>query len=858
MARASATQDADRLAAGRTRPPRRAASWVLVLAAALAVPALLAVPRLAGVPPLLPGLALPWWALAVAFIGTESVVMHIQARREAQTISLSELPLVVGLCFAPPLHLLLGRLAGSALVFVAIRRSTALKTGFNLALIGAETVVALGVFRTLPSGSTAASPWLWAAAYTAAHLANAVSLLALGIVIAVHEGWARITGLPRDLLMGDLTTPVVVTMALIAVTSLAYSATSAILLLAGAAALLLGYRSYAALADRHLSLERVYGFTRAVSTSPEAEGILRQVLTQAKELLHAEHAEVAFVDAGGDAVARVRLSATGRLSRSEEIRGDQDRWLLAQALDARPVLLPRSTKDPRARAWLAARSLREAIAVPLHGATGVVGIIIVADRMGEVRGYDESDVAILSTVAGHAGVALQNGELVDRLRHEASHDALTGLANRAALQRHLVAALDDIEAGRSRGVAVLLLDLDDFKEINDTLGHGQGDRLLVEVAARLARAAGPHRFAARLGGDEFAVVTAVPAGEEDALHLGRHLLHALEPPVDLEGLPVSVRGSLGVALAPAHADDVTGLLKRADLAMYDAKTSGRGLRLYQPGLDTHRPDRLVLVSELRAVVTDRGIGVHVQPQARPGTGDVVAVEALARWPHPSLGLISPEEFIPLAERHGLIGPLTTQVLDTALAACARWRQAGHEIGVAVNLSAQSLNDPDLVSAITDRLLHHRVPSQLLTLEVTESSVMTDPARAVTLLHILRDLGIRLSVDDFGTGYSSLSYLQQLPVHEVKIDRSFIGGDAAGGKDLAIVRAIIDLGHHLGLQVVAEGVEDQPTWDLLGAHGCDLVQGWHLSRPMPIGDFLPWLTSPARRITAPQAGPSGIG
>jgi EAL domain-containing protein (putative c-di-GMP-specific phosphodiesterase class I) len=244
--------------------------------------------------------------------------------------------------------------------------------------------------------------------------------------------------------------------------------------------------------------------------------------------------------------------------------------------------------------------------------------------------------------------------------------------------------------------------------------------------------------------------------------------------------------------------------------------------------------------------------VHVQPKARLDSGQVVGVEALVRWEHPELGWVPPDEFVPIAERSGLIGPLTTRVLDGALAAWAEWRTAGHDLSVAVNLSARSLHDADLVEEVERLLRRHGVPAERLTLEVTEGSVMADPTRAVAVLHQLRDLGVRLSVDDFGTGYSSLSYLQRLPVQEVKIDRSFVTGLSTEGENVAIVRAIIDLGRHLGLEVVAEGVEDRATWDLLTSMHCDLVQGWHLARPMPTGELPAWL-----RTRSQAAGHGGL-
>jgi diguanylate cyclase (GGDEF)-like protein len=467
-----------------------------------------------------------------------------------------------------------------------------------------------------------------------------------------------------------------------------------------------------------------------------------------------------------------------------------------------------------------------------------------------VRTFEPDDVLLLETVANHASVALQNGELIDRLRHEAVHDALTGLPNRTFVQRRLTAALEDVAAGRSMGVAVLILDLDGFKEVNDTLGHQQGDHLLVEVAARLTTAVGAAGTVSRLGGDEFAVLLTGSGDEDGALRVGRRVLRALEHPVALDGMEVEVGGSVGIALAPAHASDTAALLKRADLAMYSAKASTSGIRVYEPELDTTNPRRLTLVAELRTALQSGQLEVHVQPQARLSDGAVVSGEALVRWLHPERGLVTPDEFIPVAERSGLIAPLTSRVLELSVRAIADWRAAGHDLGLAVNLSTRSLHDADLVEEVTRLLGRYDVPADRLTLEVTEGSVMADPARATALLHQLRDLGVRLSVDDFGTGYSSLSYLKRLPVHEVKIDRSFVANLGERADDVAIVRAIVDLGRHLGLEVVAEGVEDQETWDLLASMGCHLVQGWHLARAMPADDLVPWLR--ARAAQSPRA------
>jgi diguanylate cyclase (GGDEF)-like protein len=822
------------------RPTRRTLLVVVMTVALLGLAVLVGHPFLSS-GPFLGSVHLPWWALAIGFAATETWVVHLQVKRESQDVSVSELPLVLGLFFASPIQLLIGRLAGSAAVLVLHRRSSPLKTMWNLALFSLQTVVAVALFDLFSQGRDASSPLAWLGAYAGPIAANCVGVVALALVVAIYEGDFQLRRVLRDMVTGDPAAPVLVTVGLVAVSSLSYSPLMAALLLLLGIGLLAAYRAYAALADRHLSLERLYRFSQAVSSSPEGDEIHRNVLAEARALLHAERAEISFVASDGGDVAHVRLGTIGRLGRSSEPPTPEDQWLLARVVgDAEPLLVTRGTRDADERRWLDAQMAREAVAVPLRGGAGVLGVLIVTDRLGEVRTFDADDVLLLETVAGHASAALQNGELLDQMRHEAMHDALTGLPNRAALQRQLSAALEEVTDGRSRGAAVMILDLDRFKDVNETLGHQQGDLLLVEVGTRLRTAVGPGGFVARLGGDEFAILLTGTDDEDRAVRVGRRLLRSLEQPVSLDGLEIEIGGSLGLALAPVHATDPAALLKRADMAMYDAKASTGGLRVYEPDPDADNPRRLMLVSELRTALHQDRIEVHVQPQARLATGEVVSVEALVRWNHPELGSVTPDEFIPVAERSGLIGLVTTRVLDQSLAAVADWRRQGIDLSVAVNLSTRSLHDADLLDEVSRLLRRHGVPASRLTLEVTESSVMADPARAIALLHQLRALGVRLSVDDFGTGYSSLSYLKSLPVDEVKIDRSFVTDLSAQGEDVAIVRAIVDLGRHLGLEVVAEGAEDQSTWDLLASMGCDLVQGWHLSRAMPVADLVPWL------------------
>ncbi len=361
-------------------------------------------------------------------------------------------------------------------------------------------------------------------------------------------------------------------------------------------------------------------------------------------------------------------------------------------------------------------------------------------------------------------------------------------------------------------------------------------------------------MAARLGGDEFAVL--LPnATAMAAVAVGQRVLAALAAPCVVGGQPLDVGGSLGVAVYPDHGRDASTLLRRADVAMYVAKRAGGGYALYDPLHDRHSTDRLTLEGELGRAIEDGALALHYQPLVDLGAGRVARVEALARWSHPRHGMIPPDEFIPLAERTGLIAPLTRWVLEEALRQCRMWARGGIALGVAVNLSARALHDPTLPETVAWLLKRHAVAPDRLTLEVTESALMADPEQARAVLARLSALGVALSIDDFGTGYSSLAYLKDLPVDEVKIDKSFVLGMSASAKDTAIVHSVSELSHNLGLRVVAEGVETVTVWDALTALGCDSAQGYYVSRPLPVSELDQWLQSAPWPVAAPKRGTS---
>jgi diguanylate cyclase (GGDEF)-like protein len=436
------------------------------------------------------------------------------------------------------------------------------------------------------------------------------------------------------------------------------------------------------------------------------------------------------------------------------------------------------------------------------------------------------------------------------IEHQALHDGLTGLPNRDLFRRRIEEALAQAVQRRS-GVSVLLLDLDRFKEINDTLGHQSGDLLLQALAKRLETLIRSTDTVARLGGDEFAIVSPGAGDEAGAFALAERIRTGLEAPFALAGLTVEVETSIGIALYPDHGADVEALIRHADVAMYNGKKTHRPM-LYSQKDDHYSPDRLALVGELRRAITNGELVVHYQPRVELATGDVHTVEALVRWDHPERGLLSPGEFLPLAEHTGLIRPLTGYVLDAALADCATWSKEGLRPGVSANLSARDLLDADLPREVETLLTKHGVDPTLLEVEITENTILTDPERTRIVLERLRDLGVRLSIDDFGTGFSSLGQLKRLAVDVLKIDKSFVLNMAHDENDDVIVRSTIELGHNLGLRVVAEGVETQETWSRLAQLGCDTAQGFFISRPLPRIVLVEWL----RRLgPRPQGGDS---
>ncbi|GGJ78493.1 hypothetical protein GCM10010123_05580 [Pilimelia anulata] len=778
-------------------------------------------------------------AVGLLFALAEKFVVTFPVRRGSHTLSLSEIPLVLGLVLLDPAPLLAVRVAGAVLGLTVFRRQRGSKLGFNLALYATQITVAAAVFHLVTGSADPHSPLMWAAAFAATFAADLVSIVLITAVIALHDDnseWHRLLTADIKNLFQLPLVAVTTTLGLVTALVVREEVRAALLLGVLSVAIYLAFRRYAQQTRGHAQVEELYAFTRALGGSHDPDDVARIVLSRARDLLRAESATLVVAGAGPAAPAvRIRLSGRGEFSTAAADAGPDPWW--GPARTGATMLLPAS---PQRAAAGPAPADAMAVPVALNDATGV---LIVTDSLPDLPTFTAEHLRLMQALAAHAGVALTNVRLVDRLRHIGLHDALTDLPNRRQFLAHLQDATDAITATPCT-VGVLLLDLERFKEVNNALGHDVGDGLLREVARRLTARVGARGTVARLGGDEFAVVIPRAWSTDEILALADDLRRSIEEPVSVGDLTLTTRASVGVCFAPEHGVDADRLLQRADIALYAAKQTRAGTRVHRPEDDHGTRRRLALMGDLREAIADRTLTVAYQPKVDPATGAVLGAEALARWQHAE-GTVPPDEFIPLAERAGLIRPLTNLILDTALAACAGWHRAGHPISVAVNLSPRVLADPLLAEDVLAALRTHGLPAGALTLEITENGMMDDPARGRATLAALADHGIRLSIDDFGTGHSSLGRIAELPIHEMKIDKTFIRDLPANTGTRAVTDASLELGRALGLTVVAEGVEREQEYAYLRAHGCDAIQGYWIARPMPGAAFLTWLADPDR-------------
>jgi diguanylate cyclase (GGDEF)-like protein len=815
-------------------------------------------------------------ALGAGFFFAEQFLLNVEFRRQAHMFTLAGIPLLIGVLVLPPSVLVTTRLAGSLLAF-AWQRVSVDKMAYNSAAYAfeaaADALLVQLLLRPYHGLDVRTGVTLIVVLAVVDQLIGALVL----VIIRVHGGPLSRADVVQDLLPSFLMSVAASMVALNILILLQHGvlgvAVAVLLLGLGA----VGYRAYASARRRHESLTLVHEFVTGGVGAQSLETLAEELLSRIRRLLRASTVQVMVVDVendsdvdsdsdgdsetendseagGGDdqgyaipsgpgAVLALELDEQDHLQVSQRDFDTQD-WVVVRTLTQQePLLASRATKDPGVRQWLAEHGFRDAMMVALPSSSGLRGTLRVTDRLGETSTFTTEDLTMLQTLTGHLAVALRNTRLLQELGYDATHDSLTSLANRRALYTEGQARLVK-EPGRRR--TLLLLDLDRFKEVNDSLGHHAGDQLLVEVASRLRGELRGGDLLARLGGDEFAVLLN-DAGYDEATSVAENLRAALAVPftapaglTETGSLTLHSTVSIGIARFPDDGPDLSALLRKADIAMYKAKTSVNGYHVYSGIDDADDTTRLQTVDELRNALSRDQFVLRYQPQVDLGSGEVHSVEALVRWDHPARGLLSPDTFLSLVEASGLMRAMTDRVLEIALDQAVEWQARGRHLTIAVNLSASSLVDSELPSQVFAMLAARGVPPAALELEITEEFLMADHDRARSILTRLRDGGIQISVDDFGTGYSSLSRLREMPIDELKLDRSFVMPMADDARAGALVASAIGLAHSLGLRMVAEGVETQVAYNELRRLGCDQGQGFFMSRPVPAAELEHWL------------------
>jgi diguanylate cyclase (GGDEF)-like protein len=787
--------------------------------------------------------SLPWWAFAIASFVAASLAAMDSPRHGGQSVTMAAAPMVVGLFLATPIALLAGYAAGTALAAV-IRSPRALwRTGFDIVRFEIFSAIAIWVFRSI---AVTPAPPAWHTGL-AAVIATAITFLSLGLSEHLllrpldRDSWMEFAGYLRAAWLTAITSLCIglITVRLIPVDRLALVPLAVVTFAA-----LMTHRAWVRERYDHEAAEFLIGAVDALA-GRELEPSILLLLNRARAIFHAEIAQLTVFPSMPNEKA---FRSTVRHGHPDEVMeplalGELDDVLEAET--AGVIVRAGSADDPSAQ-MLARRGVGEAMVALLRGESRMIGSLMVGGHL-DAHTYDERDLRLFRTLATRTTVILENSrmersiarltELQEKLTHQAYHDSLTDLANRTLFGQHIELALRRKAEGGA-GVAVIFLDIDDFKGINDTLGHAAGDALLVEVAARIRSCLRRPDTAARLGGDEFAVLIEGVDSSVVAEHVARRVLDVLRRPFVLSGNSVTVRASLGIAVADSVDDNATSLMRHADVAMYAAKGSGRDRYvLFAAGMESDVVHRRQLRGELEVAMEEQQFILHYQPVVNLISGEITALEALVRWRHPSRGLVGPGEFIHVAEESRLILPLGAFVLRTACTTALRLQHLSPQsppLAVCVNVSVVQLNTTTFVQDVLTIVREVGLDPATLVLELTESMLAEDTALVSAKLEALRRKGIRIAIDDFGTGYSSLSYLRRLPVDILKIAKPFVDDLAgtASGADEDLTRAIVSLADALQVQVIAEGIEESSQVTRLLELGCLAGQGFHLCHPLP--------------------------
>ncbi len=775
-----------------------------------------------------------WFAICGLFAVFEFLVFFVQFRREGIVFSLSEIAIGLALVYLSPVAAIAARLVGTISVLVIARNNRGVKLVFNSLLFALEMSLVFPVFRVLYDvGGGSQSALL--ASIVLAELAIVPSMGVLtAAVISRYEGAflarvrAGIGGAWWFYTINSVLSAMTVALAL---------SHPALTILAAVpiGSLWFVMVTHGELVQQLRDLEATHGFAGRVGRSLELEEITSTALDETLRLMHAD--SVSLVRFVADGATQVR--SVGDVPIALPRSPDDARWADLLADGEAVILLP---ADLRRRKVTDGRENSVVIVAPVDDGAGTFALLVVTRSDNQVLRFDEKARTRAQSLAEQLSSSLRKGVLHERLEWEARHDALTSLPSRTLFERYVT----QVTGTTFPGVwGVMMLDLDRFKEVNDTLGHLAGDDLLVEFSRRMASILGPSDDLARLSGDEFAILCHRDSSEE-IIELARSCVQEGGRPVTLDGLEIVVTVSVGVAEINADDREAIQPMRRADIAMYNAKWQRTGVEFYRDEIDRRTPARLSMLGDLRTAIETDQLTVVYQPKLDLATGSVIGAEALVRWDHPVRGTVPPSEFVRVAEDTGLIKQLTDLVLASGIRMLAEIQHAGIDVGLAVNLSTHDLFDARLPDRVRSYLDEHGVDPAKLTLEITESSLFVDAPRTRATIDGLYDVGLRMAVDDFGTGYSSLSYLRHLPVHELKIDQSFVAGMLVDPQDEVIVRSTVDLGHNLNLQVVAEGVESFEILARLREIGCDVAPGYAISQPILSTDIVEWLHHSAPR------------
>ncbi len=759
---------------------------------------------------------------------------------------MTELPLAIALLYLELPWALGARLVGSLIVIAAVEQTNWFKLMFNASLLAFETALAYLIFGGFLASQAIGGSELEVLGLLVALLASsAAGVVVVAVALSIFEGGFVGRVLEQFRSTGPMLVASSSAATMVGGFSLVWPRATVVGLVPLAAVWLLLRRS-GQYAQKLRDYEALHQLTTSVSQSLHRGEIAEVAIAEVQELLRSDRAAIVLFERE-DGRAHVAASVGAELEGLPTGLADS-RWQpfieRADAVALEPMVL--------ASVGIQLGTGRgNVIAVPVRSEQRTLGLLVVTERSGPVDHFEESDVIRATAIANRLSSALRNAELHEQIEEEAWRDRLTGLPNRNSFERAVAEAQAACSIGETLGVVVF--GIDRFREVNETLGHQVGDAILIEMSRRLASEIDEGVTLARVTGDEFGVLVA-PCDVEALTATARRLVTAMKRPFVVGDVEIIVEVGAGVATCALCGLPAADLLRQADVAMNWAKDHHTAVETYRGEIDLNTPGRLALLSDLRSALERRQLDVWFQPKIDLVSNVVVGAEALVRWEHPTLGFVPPIQFVSLAETTGLVTELTNVVLAKSTAALRLLNDVGFRLDVSVNLSTLDLLHEDLVHRVQRHLDDHQVPAEQLTLEITETALLEDGLRALSTAEDLRALGVHLSIDDFGTGFSSLSYLRKLPASEIKVDRSFVLNLMRDERDEVIVRSTIDLGHNLGLKVTAEGVEDKATMERLWELGCDLAQGYHIAKPMPLTHFVAWLTTSGHQVA--RAGLQG--